>query len=64
MGRAKRGGYIFQWWMGDHPPRHVHVFKDGKEIAKVTIPALGLLSGRMNRKVKKLLEELIKEEIL
>ena len=25
MGRIRRGGYIFEWWTGDHPPRHVHV---------------------------------------
>jgi len=21
-------GYIFIWWIGDHPPRHVHVYYD------------------------------------
>ena len=26
MGKVRRGGYVFQWWIGDHPPRHVHVF--------------------------------------
>jgi hypothetical protein len=29
MGKIRRGGYLFVWWAGDHPPRHVHVF-DGK----------------------------------
>jgi hypothetical protein len=24
-GRVRRGGYIFIWWVGDHPPRPVHV---------------------------------------
>jgi len=25
MAKVRRGGYIFEWWIGDHPPRHVHV---------------------------------------
>jgi hypothetical protein len=29
MGKVRRGGYLFIWWLGDHDPRHVHVF-DGK----------------------------------
>jgi hypothetical protein len=28
MGRVRRGGYIFIWWVGDHPPGHVHVYDD------------------------------------
>ena len=36
MGRIRRGGYVFLWWMGDHAPRHVHVFdKNGKAITRV-----------------------------
>ena len=26
MSRIRRGGYIFIGWIGDHPPRHVHVY--------------------------------------
>jgi hypothetical protein len=26
MGKIRRGGYLFLWWIGDHAPRHVHVF--------------------------------------
>ncbi len=61
MGREKRGGYIIEWWMGDHSPKHVHVYKDGKEIAKIVIPSLRLLSGRMNKKLQKIIEELLSE---
>jgi len=28
MGRIRRGGYIFISWVGDHPPRHVHIYDD------------------------------------
>jgi len=23
-----RGNYVFQMWVGDHSPRHVHVYKN------------------------------------
>ena len=26
MSRIRRGGYIFISWIGDHLPRHVHVY--------------------------------------
>src|SRR5437867_13455729 len=32
MGRIRRGGYIFEWWIGDHPPRHIHVSDDNGKI--------------------------------
>jgi len=64
MGRKKRGGYIFEWWMGDHTPKHVHVYKNGIQIAKIGIPNLIVLQGAMTKKLKKILQEMIKEKIL
>ena len=61
MGREKRGGYLVEWWIGDHEPKHVHVYRDGKEVAKIVIPSMRLLSGKMNKKLKKIIEELLKE---
>ena len=41
MGKARRGGYMFLWWIGDHPPRHVHVFdKDGRLITRVNLETM------------------------
>jgi len=34
MGKVRRGNYIFVTWVGDHPPRHVHIYKDGKLVVK------------------------------
>lgn len=34
MGKIRRGGYIFVTWVGDHSPRHVHVYRDGKLVVK------------------------------
>ena len=32
--RGRRSGYVFITWNGDHPPRHVHVYRDGTLIVK------------------------------
>jgi hypothetical protein len=62
MGRVRRGGYLIEWWIGDHHPKHVHVYKDGRLVAKIEVPGLLVLSGAMNRKLRKILEELIREK--
>ncbi|MDO8461307.1 MAG: DUF4160 domain-containing protein [Deltaproteobacteria bacterium] len=62
MGRIRRGGYIFEFWVGDHPPRHVHVLKNGKLVAKVELDeALTVMDGKMNRRVRKIIKTLQKE---
>ncbi len=61
MGKLRRGGYIFITYKGDHDPRHVHVFRDGKEVAKWNLEARVLMSGAINDKILKLLNGLVKE---
>ena len=61
MGRSRRGGYLFEWWIGDHSPKHVHVYRNGRLVAKVEVPGLLVLKGTMGRRVKKILDELIRE---
>ena len=34
MSIIRRGGYIFIAWIGDHSPRHIHVYRDEKLILK------------------------------
>lgn len=64
MGRLKRGGYIIEWWMGDHYPKHVHIFKDGREIAKVQVPGMIVLTGKLTKKIRQLLAKLVKEKTI
>jgi hypothetical protein len=64
MGRVRRGGYLIDSWIGDHSPKHVHVYRDGVFVAKVEVPGMLVLAGRMNRKVRKILEDLVKEKRL
>ena len=65
MGRIRRGGYIFDFWIGDHPPRHVHVLKDRRLIAKVELDdSLTVMEGRISRRIREILKELKKEGVL
>lgn len=34
MTRVRRSGYVFVRWAGDHSPRHVHVYADGRLIGR------------------------------
>ena len=65
MGRIRRGGYIFEFWIGDHPPRHVHIFWDRKLIAKVELDErLTLMEGKIDRRIREILKDLVKEGLL
>ncbi|MEK7378339.1 MAG: DUF4160 domain-containing protein [Candidatus Binatota bacterium] len=64
MGKIKRGGYVFITWVGDHDPKHVHVFREGKEVLKWNLEAEVAIDGKTTKKIKKLIAELIGEEKL
>ena len=65
MGKIRRGGYIFLYWIGDHLPKHVHVYKDRQLIAKVRLDSeLTLISGKINKSIRKNLIALVKEGLL
>lgn len=61
MGIIKRGGYQFVTWKGDHPPRHVHVYKHDNEIIIWNLEKQFAIKGRANKRIKKLIKILIKE---
>ena len=63
MGRVRRGGYIFTWWIGDHEPRHLHVAdKDGSQLGRITIEnGQPLDDWQPPKKVLALIEDLKKE---
>jgi len=64
MGRIRRGGYIFEFWVGDHPPRHVHIFKDRRFVARVELDeSLTVMEGRINKRIRDILRELRNEEL-
>jgi hypothetical protein len=61
MGKIRRGGYVFLTWKGDHSPRHVHVYKDGKLVVKWNLDDGQPMKGRASARVLRLIGELIDE---
>lgn len=64
MGKLRRGGYIFIWWKGDHPPRHVHVYRDGKLVVKWDLDNRKAMKGYAPKRVLNLIEKLESEGLL
>ena len=64
MPKVRRGGYIFLAWIGDHSPRHVHVYRDGKLVVKWDLDNWQAMKGRASARVERLLGELVEEEKL
>ena len=66
MGKIRRGGYVLEWFIGDHVPRHVHVY-DNKHrfIGRLDVGHVVGLEGWMpDRKLLKLIEDLKQERRL
>ncbi len=64
MGKIRRGGYIVVTWKGDHPPRHVHVYRDGKLVVKWDLDNKKPMKGNATRRVRELIEKLESESLL
>ena len=64
MGKHRRGGYVFITWAGDHPPRHVHVYRDGKLVVKWDLDNKAAMKGSAPRRVLELIAELEAEGVL
>jgi hypothetical protein len=64
MGKTRRGGYVFVAWKTDHPPRHVHVYRDGVLIVKWDLDNKRPMKGRAPRKVLELIAQLEAEDWL
>ena len=61
MTKLKRGNYVFLTYVGDHDPRHVHIFEDGKFVAKFDLDGWQVMEGRLTRKLRELLTALRRE---
>lgn len=64
MGKIRRGNFVFVTWKGDHAPRHVHVYRDGKLVVKWDLENGKAMSGTASRKVLDLIDELTEEGLL
>jgi len=55
MGKIRRGGYIFLSWKSDHPPRHVHVYRDERLIVKWDLDNGTVIKGTMSSEILELI---------
>jgi hypothetical protein len=60
MARVRRYGYILEWFIGDHVPRHVHVYDNkNRFIGRLDVDQMAGIEGWMpDKKLIKLVEEL------
>ena len=60
MGRVRRYGYVVEWFIGDHDPRHVHIYnRAGQFLGRLDADKLiGLEGWTPNRTLLKLIAEL------
>lgn len=61
MGKIRRGNFVFVTWVGDHPPRHVHVYKDGELVVKWDLENQIAMRGKASRRILTLIAELEQE---
>ena len=55
---------VFITWKGDHPPRHVHVYRDGTLIVKWDLDNQKPMRGAATRRILELIAELEAEGLL
>ena len=64
MARLRRGGYIFVTWTGDHPPPHVHVYRNRRLVVKWDLENQTAIKGAASRRLRKLIAILEAEGLL
>ena len=61
MSKIWRGNFVFLTWSGDHAPRHVHVYKNGRLVVKWDLDNWLPMKGKATRRVLDLIRELEEE---
>ena len=63
MGKVRRSGYILEWFIGDHVPRHIHVdTSKHKFLGRLDVDSLvGVEGWTPDRKLIKLIADLKNE---
>ena len=61
MPKIRRGGYVFLSWIGDHGPRHVDVYRDGRLVVKWDLDNHLAMKGQITARIPRLIEELVEE---
>ena len=61
MGIIRLGGYLFVTWKGDHAPRHVHVYRDGRLVVKWDLEDGRAMAGTASRRIRRIIRALQQE---
>jgi hypothetical protein len=64
MPKIRRGNHVFLAWVGDHGPRHVHAYKNGKLVVKWDLDNRQAMRGTITKHVLRLIEILEKDGLL
>jgi hypothetical protein len=64
MTTIRRGGYLFRTWLGDHDPRHVHVYQDRRLVVRWDLQAGVPIEGAAPRRVVEIIRQLRSEGLL
>ena len=64
MSKIRWGGYVFVTWKGDHSPRHVHVYRDGRLVVKWDLDNQKPMKGTASRRIIQLIRNLESEGAL
>jgi len=59
--KIRRGNFIFHTYVGDHGPRHVHVYKKKGMVVKWDLENWGPMKGKASRRLLKHIRDLIDE---
>jgi hypothetical protein len=55
LGRIRRGGYLFLTWKSDHPPRHVHVYRNDRLVVKWDLDGRRPMEGFAPRRLREII---------
>jgi len=64
MTKIRRGGYVLVSWIGDHSPKHVHVYRDGELVLKWDLENWRTMKGAASRHLLELIRDLMEEGLL
>jgi hypothetical protein len=66
MGRIRRKGYVIEWFIGDHVPRHVHIYNSkGRFLGRLDIQTMkGIEDWKSDRKLVTVIKSLKQESRL
>ena len=64
MPRIRRGNFVFVTWIGDHSPRHVHVYRNGKLVVKWDLDNGAAMKGKTTRRIQEHIRDMKDEGLL